>query len=109
LPAVEGGILPPGKKLRQAKRFGFTKVSSVTTPIRRAGSHGSTSAKMADATFFRQALKAGRISDTVVNNRRSPTYWHLEDARTSRLEACATKVAQASSLLVNGASSSVFQ
>jgi hypothetical protein len=56
LPAVEGGILPPGKKLRRAKRFGFTEVSSVATPIRRAGSHGSTSAKMADATFFRQAL-----------------------------------------------------
>jgi hypothetical protein len=27
---------------------------SMATPIRRAGSHGSTSAKMADATFFRQ-------------------------------------------------------
>jgi hypothetical protein len=57
LPAIEGGILPPGKKLRRAKRLGFTEVSSVATPIRRAGSHGSTSAKMADATFFRPALK----------------------------------------------------
>jgi hypothetical protein len=51
LPAVEGGILPPGKKLCRAKRSEFTGVSFVVTPVRRAGSHGSTSAKMADATF----------------------------------------------------------
>jgi hypothetical protein len=59
LPAVEDGILPPGKKLRRAKRSEFTGVSFVVTPVRRAGSHGSTSAKMADATFFRPALKRG--------------------------------------------------
>ena len=58
LPAVEGGILPPGKKLRRAKRSEFNGVSFVVTPIRRAGSHGSTSAKMADATFFRPALSS---------------------------------------------------
>jgi hypothetical protein len=58
LPAVEGGILPPGKKLRRAKRSEFTGVSFVVTPIRRAGSHGSTSAKKADATFFRPVLSS---------------------------------------------------
>jgi hypothetical protein len=57
LPAVEGGILPPGKKLRLAKRSELTGISFVVTPVRRAGSHGSTSAKMADATFFRPALR----------------------------------------------------
>jgi hypothetical protein len=56
LPAVEGGILPPEKKLRRAKRSEFTGVSFVVMPVRRAGSHGSTSAKMADATFFKQPL-----------------------------------------------------
>jgi hypothetical protein len=61
LPAVEGGILPPGKKLL-GERSELTEVWSVATPIRRAGSHGSTSAKMADATLFRQALRGGVAS-----------------------------------------------
>jgi len=51
---VAAGILPPGKTLRWAKRSDFTEVLSVVTPIRRAGSLGSTSAKMADATFFKR-------------------------------------------------------
>jgi hypothetical protein len=57
LPAVEGGILPPGKNVHLSKRSHFTITFRVTTRFRRAGSPGSTSARMADATIFRQALK----------------------------------------------------
>jgi hypothetical protein len=60
LPAVEGGILPPGKNVHLSKRSYFTMAFPVATQFRRAGSHGSTSAKMADATIFRQALKTER-------------------------------------------------
>jgi hypothetical protein len=56
LPAVEGGILPPGKTIHLSKRSHFTITFPVATQFRRAGSPGSTSAKMADATIFRQAL-----------------------------------------------------
>jgi hypothetical protein len=56
LPAVEGGILPPGKTVHLSKRSHFTMTFPVATQFRRAGSPGSTSAKMADATIFRQAL-----------------------------------------------------
>jgi hypothetical protein len=59
LPAVEGGILPPGKTVHLSKRSHFTMTFPVATQFRRAGSPGSTSAKMADATIFRQALKRG--------------------------------------------------
>src|ERR1039457_5444392 len=57
LPAVEGGILPPGKTVHLSKRSHFTMTFPMATQFRRAGSPGSTSAKMADATIFRQALK----------------------------------------------------
>src|ERR1039457_1769935 len=60
LPAVEGGILPPGKTVHLSKRSHFTMTIPVATQFRRAGSPGSTSAKMADATIFRQALKSHR-------------------------------------------------
>jgi hypothetical protein len=55
LPAVEGGILPPGKNVHLSKRSHFTITFPVATRFRRAGSPGSTSARMADATIFRQA------------------------------------------------------
>ena len=56
LPAVEGGILPPGRIARRLKRFMVTMIFFMATRFRRAGSLGSTSAKMADATIFRHAL-----------------------------------------------------
>ncbi len=71
LPAVEGGILPPGKYARIVKCSMITVVFSLKMRCLRAGrrravaalwraakaeSHGSTSAKMADATIFRHAL-----------------------------------------------------
>jgi hypothetical protein len=56
LPAVEGGILPHGKTARRVKHLDLTVVFPVVTQFRRAGSHGSTSAMMADATIFRHAL-----------------------------------------------------
>src|ERR1035438_9278635 len=58
LPAVEGGILPPGKTVHLSKHSHFTMTFPVATQFRRAGSPGSTSAKMADATIFRQALNS---------------------------------------------------
>ena len=61
LPAVEGGILPPGKTVRLSKRLHFTVTVQVATRFRRAGSTSSTSAKMADATIFRQALSLGTL------------------------------------------------
>jgi hypothetical protein len=62
LPAVEGGILPPGKTVHLSKRSHFTMTFPVATQFRRAGSPGSTSAKMADATIFRQALKSNKTN-----------------------------------------------
>ena len=56
-PAVEGGILPPGKSVQRSKRFALTNVFAPATTFRRAGRAGSTSAKMPDATLFRPALK----------------------------------------------------
>jgi len=52
LPAAEGGILPPGKNVRRVESSGLTVVFQVATRFRRAGSHGSTSAKMAEAAIF---------------------------------------------------------
>jgi len=68
LPAVEGGILPPGKTVREQTSAILTAVGFVATQFRRAGSPGSTSARMADATIFRQALrdvKAGLIAPLI--------------------------------------------
>jgi streptomycin 6-kinase len=48
--------------------------------------------------------KNGVQLDTVIKRRGTSANWHLEDARTRRQDACATAVAQASSLLVHGAS-----
>ena len=58
LPAVEGGILPPGKNTGRVKRPNGPVVFFAATWFRRAGSPGSTSAKMADATIFRPALRS---------------------------------------------------
>jgi hypothetical protein len=56
LPAVEGGILLPGKIVHRSKRLPFALTFWVAHKFRRAGSPGSTSAKMADATIYGQAL-----------------------------------------------------
>ena len=61
LPAVEGGILPPVKIVHLSKRSHFIITFPMATQFRRAGSPGSTSAKMADATIFRQALREKRF------------------------------------------------
>jgi hypothetical protein len=64
LPAVEGGILPSGKNVHLSKRPHFTMTFPVATQLRRAGSPGSMSAKMADAAIFRQALRVLRHLET---------------------------------------------
>jgi len=64
LPAVEGGILPPGKNAGWVKRPNGPVVFFAATPFRRAGSPGSTSAKMADATIFRPALSRKHSVET---------------------------------------------
>jgi hypothetical protein len=70
LPAVEGGILPPGKTIRMMARSNLPVIFPVATPFRRAGSPGSTSAKMADATVFRQALSGGKTLTSTNNQER---------------------------------------
>lgn len=50
------GILPPGKTTRKVECLKLAAVCSFSPLFRRAGSHASMSAKMADATNFRQAL-----------------------------------------------------
>ena len=52
LPAVEGGILPPGNTACRVERPEFTVILPVATRLRRAGSRCSTSARMTDATIF---------------------------------------------------------
>ena len=47
-PAVEVGILPPGKTVHPTNSFDFIRLVADDV-FRRAGSHGSTTAKMADA------------------------------------------------------------
>ncbi len=75
LPAVEGGILPSGKNARNVNGSMITVIFSIIALSRRAGSHGSTSAKMADATVLRQsqpvlrsgAAEGGRAVPTSVD------------------------------------------
>jgi hypothetical protein len=69
LPAVEGGILPPGKTVGMMECSNCPCFFPVAMQFRRAGSPGSTSAKMADATVFRQAQETdpcGRIRGKMV-------------------------------------------
>jgi hypothetical protein len=70
-PAVEAGILstlrslatedgPPGKTVRLAETPDVSRLIARRRCFRRAGRTGSTSAKMADATIFKHALKGGK-------------------------------------------------
>ena len=71
--AVESGILPPGKNSDWVKRPNGPVVIFAATPFRRAGSPGSTSAKMADATIFRPSLKIRiTIEESTYQTPRSP-------------------------------------
>ncbi len=58
--AVKVGILPSGKTILWAETLHFTKLIARRRFCRRAGRASSTSAKMADATFFRNHLHAKR-------------------------------------------------
>ena len=63
LPAVEGGFQPPGKKPRHAEDAEITVTFAMSRLVPPGWKPGSTSAKMADATFFKPALTSQNNRD----------------------------------------------
>ena len=61
-PAVEGGILPPGKTTRKSATRQLYRAFLDGTLFPPGWKPGSTSAKMADATDFEQALRKFKLS-----------------------------------------------
>jgi hypothetical protein len=57
-PAIEGGILSPGPRAKLQNRPGLLGVVSTATLFPPGWKPGSTSAKMADATFSDRLLRA---------------------------------------------------
>ena len=81
-PAVEDGILPSGKTVRLPETSDFARLIASRRFFRRAGRTGSTSAKMADATIFRQALRHRvtfkQVRDASIGSSGRRLVWRME-------------------------------